>query len=112
MREPLARHFRVDEGGQEQAEGRRRVQQRTRFDAGLFGDHLRDHRGSGGPFAADPEACNYAAQDQLPHFRDERAGGGAQRVEQHRQHEHAFAAEAVADRTEDHATRRPAEQQK
>ena len=111
VREPLAGHFGVDEGREEQAERRRGVQQRARFDARFFGDDFRDHRGTRGPFAADPEARDDTAQDQLPHLGDEGARGGAERVEQHREHEHAFAPEAVADRAEDHAARRPAEQQ-
>ena len=69
---------------------------RAGFDALILGHDFRDHGRARGPFTADAEARDDAEDDELPHLGDEGAGGGAERVEQHRDHQHALAAEAIA----------------
>ena len=58
-----------------------------------------------------PRLATMRNSDQHPDVRRGRAGRGAERVEQHRQHQRARAPDAIGDLAEQDAARRPAEQQ-
>ena len=104
-----ARDPEVDERREEQPHRRRRVEQRARFDAPLFGHDLGDHRRARGPLAADAQAGDDAERDQHPDVGAPRARRGAERVQQHREQQRARAPDAIGDLAEQDAARGPAE---
>ena len=107
----MAGHERVDAGREEQPERRRGVEHGAGLHALVLGHGFGDERTARRPLAADAEARDDAADDQLFDAGDEGAERGADRVQHHGDEQHALAAVAVGDRPEQHAAHRPADEE-
>ena len=109
--QPDARDLVVDDTRQHDAERGGGLQQRAGFDAMFLGYGLGHERSADGPLAADAEAGQRAKQRELLDAGREGAQCGAERVREDGEHQRKASSMPVGEPAEQHASRRPADQQ-